>query len=223
METRALIEDLAAAATPIRPLGAPWRRTALWLAISIPYVGLLVSIHLAGIDAATRIDLHLAVEQTAILLTALTAAIAAFSSVVPGRDRRIGLLPLLPLTLWLASLGEGCLHDWLMLGSGGLQLRADWHCAQLAVMLGVLPAIVMVVMLRRGAPLLPHVTLALGALAVAALVNFGLRIFHIGDISIMVLVWHVGGTALLSAFAGALSRYVLNWRSVLARSRRYAH
>jgi hypothetical protein len=74
----------------------------------------------------------------------------------------------------------------------------------------------MVVMLRRGAPLTPRVTVALGTLAVAALGNFGLRIFHIGDVSVMVLVWHFGGLALISVLAGQIGRRVLNWRFVTA-------
>jgi hypothetical protein len=48
----------------------------------------------------------------------------------------------------------------------------------------------------RGAPLSPRITPALGALAAAALGNFGLRVFHPADASLMVLIWHFGGVAL---------------------------
>jgi tetrahydromethanopterin S-methyltransferase subunit C len=74
----------------------------------------------------------------------------------------------------------------------------------------------MVVMLRRGAPLAPRVTIALGALAVAAVGNFGLRLFHLGDASIMVLFWHFGTITLLSAFAACLGPQVLYWNHVMA-------
>jgi hypothetical protein len=152
------------------------------------------------------------VEQAATLATAFAAAIAAFCSVVPGYDRKVLLLPLVPLGIWLATLGQGCLQDWLLAGASGLVLRPDWDCLLPASLIGIVPMTIMVAMLRRGAPLLPRVTLSLGVLAVAALGNFGLRLFHLGDASIMVLFWHFGGIAVVSVVAAVLGRYVLYWR-----------
>src|SRR5262249_1504477 len=164
-----------AGAGPVRRLGSPGRRTALWLAMALPSVAVVAAAHLAGIDVLGRIDLRLAIEQGAILLTAITAALAAFAGTLPGRDQRPAPLPLLSLGIWLASLGEACLRDWLRLGGDSLNLRTDGHCAQIALVLSVLPAVAMIVMLRRGAPLVPRLTLMLGALAVAAVANLGLR------------------------------------------------
>ncbi len=216
METDQLIRRLADSATPVRRLAAPWRRTSLWLVISLTYILAVIATYLIARHGPGPIEAPLVLEQTAILATAITAAIAAFSSTVPGRDQQIWLLPLIPLAIWLFSLGEGCLHDWFSPGAGGLRLRADWDCAPAAIILSVVPAAVMVAMLRRGAPLQPRLSLALAALAVAALVNFALRIFHAGDISVMVLVWHFGGLAVLSAIASQFGRAVLNWRTIFA-------
>jgi hypothetical protein len=218
VETSDLIQRLADRTAPVHRLWAPWRRTTMWLAISLLYGAAVVAIHLAGRDGPGRLDVRLLVEQGAILATAITAAIAAFSSTVPGRDARIGLLPLIPLAVWLASLGEGCLGDWQRFGAAGLALRADWDCGILALILSIVPAIAMIVMLRRGAPIMPRLSLALGALAVAALVNFALRIFHAGDISVMVLTWHFGGALVVAALGGQLGRNLLNWRGLLARN-----
>jgi len=218
VETKDLIELLSGHAAAIRRLPTPGRRTTLWLLISVVYVAVVTAIHVRVGDRLNRIDVPFLIEKTAILTTAVTAALAAFSSVIPGSSQRILYLPLIPLAVWLASLGEGCVHDWLRLGAKGLSVRADWDCAPAAIFLSVVPAIAMVAMLRRGAPLVPAVTLSLGMLAVAAIVNFGLRIFHLGDVSIMVLVWHMGGAALVMSCAAVLGRYVLNWRSTLARS-----
>jgi hypothetical protein len=218
VETSGLIRHLAAGATPVHRLRPPWLRTAMWLAISLPYVCAVVVIKPEALDFLRKIDGRFALEQAAILTTALTAAIAAFASVIPGRHRKICLLPLAPLAVWLASLGEGCASDWLRFGADGLQVRPDWECAPAAIFIGIIPAVVMIVMLRRGAPLAPRVSVALGALAVAALGNFGLRIFHIGDVSVMVLIWHFGGLALISVLAGRIGYHVLNWRFVIASS-----
>jgi hypothetical protein len=216
VETSGLIRHLAAGAAPVHRLPPPWLRTAMWLAISLPYVCAVVVTKPEAIDFLRKIDARFALEQAAILTTALTAAIEAFASVIPGRHRQICLLPLAPLAVWLASLGEGCASDWLRFGADGLQVRPDWECAPAAIFIGIIPAVAMVVMLRRGAPLAPRVSVALGALAVAALGTFGLRIFHIGDVSVMVLVWHFGGLALISVLGGRIGCHVLNWRFVIA-------
>jgi hypothetical protein len=214
IETHQLIEQLAGRAQPVARMLPPWRRTALWLCASFAHVGVVAAACVlvsGGLPGA--IGARLALELGAILATAATAAIAAFSSVVPGRDRRFLLLPLFPLAIWLATLGQGCLHDWQAFGSDGLKVRADWDCALPALILSVLPAGAMLAMLRRGAPLLPGVSLALGALAAAAIANFGLRIFHAGDVSIQVLVWHLGGAIVLALAASRAGHLLLNWRS----------
>jgi hypothetical protein len=152
------------------------------------------------------------IEQAATLATALTAAIAAFRSAIPGFDRRILLLPLVPLGLWLASVGHGCLQDWLRLGADGLAIRPDWDCLPMAAIIGIVPAVAIIVMLRKGASLHPRLTLALAALAVAAVANFGLQFAHFRDASIMVLTWHLGAAAVLAALGGWFGERVLGWR-----------
>jgi hypothetical protein len=118
---------------------------------------------------------------------------------------------MLPLAVWLASVGNGCIQDWLALGPEGLKLRVDWDCLPAASLVGIVPGIAMVAMLRRGAPLFPRTTLAMGALAVGALANAGMQLYHEGDVSIMVLVWHLGSVAVLSATAAGIARHVLRW------------
>lgn len=212
METESLIHQLAAKATPVRPLPAPWKRTGLWLAIAFPYVALIVILMSPRPDLAMQLaDSRFQVELVAALATAILAAVAAFACTVPGQSRTVCLLPMAPLAIWLASLGYGCIQDWRALGPEGLRLRIDWDCMPAAALIGIVPAIAMVAMLRRGAPLFPRVTLAMGALAVGALAQTGMQIYHVGDISIMVLVWHLGSVAVLAAVAGWFGRWVLRW------------
>jgi hypothetical protein len=214
MDTNALIAELANSFTPVRRLPAPWARMLMWLALSVPFLtGVIWLMMPSGINpVAALADRQFLIEEAILLVTASTAALAAFGSVVPGYDRRILLVPLLPLAAWLASLGEGCWRNWVALGANGLTLRADWDCLPPAILIGIVPSIAMVVMLRRGAPLLPRVSIALGALGVAALANLGLRLFHFGDASVMVLFWHLGGAAVLAGLAAVAGRRVLYWR-----------
>jgi len=218
MDTNALIQELANSAAPVRRLPPPSARMLLWLALSVPVLVAVIWLMMPGDinPIAALADRRFLLEEAVLLVTALAAAFAAFASVVPGYDRRILLIPLVPLAVWLASLGEGCWRNWVALGADGLTLRPDWDCLPPAILIGIVPALAMVMMLRRGAPLLPRISIALGALAVAALANLGLRLFHLGDASVMVLFWHLGGAAVLAGLTALAGRRVLYWRHVAA-------
>jgi len=221
MDTEKLIERLAEAVEPVRPLSRPWARTAAWLLAAIPYVALVVLAVSPRADLLAKAsEWRYLVEQLAALATGIAAAAAAFATTIPGYDRRILFLPALPLAIWLGSLGEGCVQDWIQFGPDGLSLRPDWFCFPAIVLVGAVPAIAMAVMLRRGAPLTPHITTALGGLAAAGLGNFGLRLFHSQDASLMVLVWQVGTVFILTAFAAWAGQYLLNWRSIVGTTPR---
>lgn len=216
MDTERLIQTLVDTATPVRPLPRPWVRTALWLAIAIPYIALVVYVMSPRVDLMAKLgETRYVSEQLAALATGIAAAIAAFASTIPGYSRKFLLLPVLPLAAWLGVLGEGCVTTWMQSGPDGLTLRPDWFCFPAIVLVGAIPAVAMVAMLRRGAPLMPCTTVALGGLAAAGLGNFGLRLFHPQDASLMVLVWQFGSVFILATLAGCLGRYVLNWRSVI--------
>jgi hypothetical protein len=58
------------------------------------------------------------------------------------------------------------------------------------------------------------VTAGLGALAAAGVGNFCVRLIHQEDVTLMLLVWHVGGVFLLSFLSGTAGRFLLNWRSL---------
>ena len=119
---------------------------------------------------------------------------------------------------WLGSAGAGCIQSFVRLGPQALSPEHDLSCFPFIVLLGTFPATVMAAMLRRGAPLTPHLTTALGGLAAAGLANFSLRLFHPEDITIMLLVWHIGGVFALSALAAVAGRYLMNWRSITSAS-----
>jgi hypothetical protein len=220
MKTEKFIQMLAQTASPARPLPHPWIRTATWLAIAIPYIALVVYAMSPRADLAAKLsEWRYIVELSAAFATGIAAAAAAFATTIPGYDRRVFLLPFVPLAAWIGVLGQGCVSEWIRSGPEGLTFWPDWFCLPATALVGALPAIVIAVMLRRGAPLFPHVSV-FGGLAAAGLGNFGLRFFHPQDASLMVLVWQFGSVFALAAFAGCAGRYVLNWRSVIGNSQR---
>lgn len=211
-ETDDLIERLAGEVGPMRRLRPPWQRALIWLALSAPPVALVIWQH--GLHKSPDMlvaDARFVVEAIAVFATAVLAAIAAFACEVPGMNRRWLWAPLVPFAVWLLALGQACAQEYAVLGAQALALRSDESCLEPAILGGVIPAILMAVMLARGAPVMPKATLAFGGLAVAALVNLGLIFFHAGDASIMVLVWHGGATVMVAAAATLLAPPMLNW------------
>ncbi|MDO9561569.1 MAG: NrsF family protein [Bradyrhizobium sp.] len=220
MDTDKLIAGLTEHADAVRRLPSPWVRTASWFAMAVPYVVAIVMIMTPRDDLAVKFtDFRFLVEQVAALCTAIGAAVAAFQSIVPGYSRRLLLLPLVPLSVWLASVGEGCVEA--LLRGGALQtFTSDFLCIPAIALVGALPAVAMTLMLRKGAPLWPYTSAALGGLAAAGLGNFGLRFFHGQDASLMVLVWQVGTVFMLTILCGQAGRLFLDWRPAIARARR---
>jgi hypothetical protein len=220
VDTEELMGRMAAGLEPVRPLARPWIRMAAWLLIAVPYAALVVFVVSPRPDLISKaLESRYVIEQLAALATGITAATAAFATVVPGYDRKFLFLPAVPLAIWLGSLGDGCVEDWIHFGPDGLSLQPDWFCFPAIVLVGAVPAIAMAVMLRRGAPLTPHITAALGGLAAAGLGNFGLRLFHSQDASLMVLVWQVGTVFILTVIAAWAGHYLLDWRSIIGTAR----
>lgn len=217
METERLIQTLVGAATPVRPLPPVWIRCALWLTIAVPYVTLVVYVMSPRPDLIVKLtEARYVFDQLAALVTCVAAAIAAFATTIPGYSRKMLLLPVLPLTAWLGSLGQGSVSAWLLSGPDGMKLQPDWFCFPAIVLVGAIPAIAMVIMLRRGVPLVPATTGALGGLAAAGLGDFGLRFFYPQDASLMVLVWQFGTVFVVATLSACTGRYILNWPARMA-------
>lgn len=215
-ETRDLIAQLSGNLSPVRSLAPAHRRVLTWLLLAAPYVAAFVFMFSPRRDLAAKLgDWRFLVEQGATLATCILAAICAFAMTVPGRDRRIALLPIVPLAVWIWVLGDGCVREVLSGTPSGLGFRADWICLPIIAAVGAWPALLMLVMLRRGAPLTPHRTVAMGALAAAGLGNFGLRLFHQQDVSLTILVWQVGSTLALASLASWVAPKLLRWRTDL--------
>jgi hypothetical protein len=216
-DTDDLLRRLAAAGTPARPLARPWARAAIWCAASLSYAGLL-SVVWPRYGAGLLMDRSFAIEQAAALATAVTAAAAAFATVVPGYSRRLLLAPLVPLIVWAGSLGRTCAHDWS--ASGSLPpILIHWFCLPATVIAGLVPAIAIVAMLRHGAPMTPRLTTAFAGLAVAGIANVGGRFVHPLDASFVVLAWHFAAVFALAAAASSLGDRVFSWRKLIAASR----
>ena len=220
-DTETLLRELAGQPPRVRPLARPWVRAAAWLAIAVPSALMVVVMMSVQGDWVSRLLLPRVVSEEAFALaTGILAAIAAFSSVVPGYNRRVLFLPLVPLVLWLGGLGQSSVRDWLQLASHGFSMRSEWVCLPATIMAAAVPAIAMAVMLRRGAPLTPRLSVLLGGLAAAGLGNLGVCVTHHAYGNVLVLVWHVSIVVALTVIVGSAGRHVLSWRSLVEQTRR---
>ena len=221
IDTETLIQELAGGTGRVRPLPRPWVRAAVWLAIAVPSALLLVVLISSHADWVSRLVLPRVIgEEVFALATGVFAAIAAFASVVPGYNRKVLLLPLVPLVLWLGGLGQNSVREWLQLTTHGFSMRSEWICLPGIVAAGAVPAIAMIFMLRRGAPLAPRTTFLLGGLAAAGIGNLGVCVTHHAYENVLVLVWHLSIVMVVSACIGSLGARVFNWHALVERTRK---
>jgi hypothetical protein len=220
MKTEEFVERLALSVSPVRPLRTPWMRAALWSLATGLYFGVLTLLMTSRDDLALNAAEPLfTLQQLTAIATSLSAAAASFVSVVPGySNRRVLLLPATAATAWLGSVVVGSPHAWNDMGLARLLLEREWPCVAVILLGSVLPASGLLFMLRRGAPLTPRLTAALGVFASAGLAHVVACVAEPHANNLTVLVWH-GGTVLgLAGIAAAVGPSVLKWRTTLSAS-----
>lgn len=212
-DTQQLIERLAGRAQPVKPIGSPLRRTAAW--------ALAAAILIALVSTSFGVRPHLwktmtsageAIEFLGSILTGLCAAYAAFQISVPGRSGSWAWLPVLPLAVWLAGIGVGCVGDFEAMGLAafGLQMHSG-ECARAILVMSLPLGLVMVLMVRHAGVVRPAPTAMLAALSAAALSSAGVSLFHVGETSLMSLLWHGGAVAILSLASLAAGERLFAW------------
>jgi hypothetical protein len=207
MKTETLVERLAAELTPVRRIARPAARLAWWLLVSMPAACLVVWSFGFRPDLAARLaDRAFLVEEGAALLTALVGIYAALCAGLPDQPGWKLWLPMAPMALWLGVLGRQCLG----VGPEGLQVTSDVMCIPAVAMGALVPAIAIVVMLRHGGKFRTTHACLCGALGAAALGAAALRLYHMEDAAIMVIVWQLGSVALFSLLAGAIGRMLVD-------------
>ncbi len=160
---------------------------------------------------AARVDGLFVVQQLALIATAVTAALAAFVSVIPGANRRPLAAPLAPAALMLATLVIGCVDDLRMHGTLGLGQETDWPCVLSLTLGGIALWALAVSMLRRGAPLTPRISSLLAGVAALSVANMEACLTRRHAFNVTVVVWHGLTIALSIAILTQAGRRLLVW------------
>ena len=213
MKTEELIVELVRAARPVTPLAAPWARVVRWAAAGGAFVTLVVVAVGArptlASDVARPMFLALA---AATIACACLAAVAAVRSSVPGLDGR-GIRRALPgsgLALW-----AGLLVVALALGGNALARVAAFpvHVGCIANVLAIsaLPGLILVTMIRRGAPLEPRRSAAWTALAATSLAAAAVQFICPIDDLAHHLVSHLAPVLVFAAVGATAGASTLTW------------
>ena len=218
MNTNDLIQRLGNDLAPVQPLAAPWKRAGVWLACASAYLGAVVLVAwMRGRLVGSFADSAFVAQQLAVLALAVTAAIGAYVSIVPGANRRVLGAPMVPGALLATTLVWGCVTDAYARGTLGLGRETDWPCVVSLTLGGVALWALAMMMLRRGAPLAPRITSLLAGIAALSVANIEACVSRPHAFSITVLVWHGLTMALLIAVMMRAGSGLLPWKRLEPR------
>jgi hypothetical protein len=213
MKTEDLINQLGREMSPVRRLLAPWKRAALWLACSVVYVAAVVTFAWVRRGAlGVESNAPYLLQQAALALAGILAALAAFASVIPGTSSRARAALAVPIGLMMAALLWGTMRDLQEFGTVGLGRETDWPCVVSITLGGLALWTVASAMLRRGAVLEPRLTAVLAGVAAVSVANIEACVSRVHAFTATVIVWHGVTIALVMVGLVALGPRLLSRR-----------
>jgi thiol:disulfide interchange protein DsbD len=210
-----VIRTLTEALTPVAPLGTVRVRAWKWGALSALSLG--SAAWLLGLHPdllASAVSPALISQVLAMGALAGIAAIAALRLSVPGADRRGGRV----LTLALLGLWPCALVAWGLAGSAaapGIAVE-PWHlvCARTIGIIALVPAIALISMIRRGAPLRLRWGLAMAGMAAAGVGALGVALTCPISRPSHLLVAHALPTVAIAVAIGVAASWIVRRRPV---------
>src|SRR5712692_154725 len=218
MRTDDLIDRLGRDVTVARPLPTPGMRTAVWMVWAVSYLIVVAVMTFLVMSSAgvTPTPLYL-VQQSAALVTGIMAARAALASVIPGANDRVWVVPAIGVATWAAALLWAGVLDLQASGTLGVTSQSDWPCVASMTVGGLLVGAPLAWMLRRGAPLTPHLTAFLAAWAALSVANIEACLTRPHAFAATVLLWHGGTVAAVAALCALTGRRWLRWPDLTTR------
>ncbi len=211
MDTVELAEALAKATRPVRVVRRPSVRTGRWLLVAATVTVLLAAEHGLRSDFSDRLrDPSFVIGIAASSLTGASAAIACLTASLPDRSRRWLLLPLPCLVTWMATLGHGCLLDWVSYDAGSLHIGHAFRCLATVLLVSLPLSASIFAMLRYTARLRPALVTLTAGLAVAGMTSTAMSLLYRLDATVLNLVLNLGATALAATVEAAIARRLLS-------------
>jgi hypothetical protein len=206
-----LIGQLGTELVPVRRLPPPWLRTAGWLVVVAVIAGaLLMHFGAGGMLRRWAGTPDLGWAGVGAVITAITAAWAAFSLGVPGRRAAWAWLPLPGALLWIGASGMGCLRDWIAPGTQVASAHQSADCLVFIIAFSLPLSALLIWLLRRACPLRPVLTAVMIGLASAAASASLLEICHSYDAAATDLLTHALAVAVVVAVNAAMGGRLLS-------------
>jgi hypothetical protein len=207
----ALIDRLGTDLVPVRRLLPPWLRTAGWLLVVVALaIGLLMHYGAGPMLQRWAATPDLAWAGIGAVITAISAAWAAFALGVPGRRAAWAWLPLPGALLWIGASGLGCLRTWIAPGTELACVHQTADCLLFIIGFSVPLSALLIVLLRRACPLRPVLTAVLIGLASAAASASLLEICHAFDSAATDLLTHALAVVAVVAVNAAMGGRLLS-------------
>jgi hypothetical protein len=206
-----LIDRLGTELVPVRRLLPPWLRTAAWLLVVAAIAAMLLMHY--GADPMLRrwsATPDLGWAGIGAVITAVSAAWAAFALGVPGRPAMWAWLPLPGALLWIGASGLGCLREWIAPGTQLASMHQSADCLIFIIGFSIPLSALLIVLLRRACPLRPVLAAVLIGLASAAASASLLEICHAFDAAATDLLTHALAVAAVVAVNAAMGGRLLS-------------
>ncbi len=205
MKTDDLISKLSDEHKAVAPLASFWERYLKWLVVSLLCVitGVSLSVVREDLGAAFK-DPFFVLQNLLILVGALLSSALALILSVPGSEKKksVRIFALIPFILWALLLFLGKKQ-------GGFYPGIGTGCASEVLSLGVVPGILLLIIVRRGAVLNRSYSSFFTFMAAAALGALGVQFScHSGNIAHL-LVWHFLPVIFLGILGVALANKIL--------------
>lgn len=211
-ETSRLIEHLAAEARPVSPLWPPALRALAWVIAAATLLGLLTTSHLRPDLAVHLRRWRYLLELGSIVgLTTAVAHLAALAA-VPGREASRAVAAVTILAAAVVA-GFAFLHPMDLAQSLAGFTRVGLDCLRHTMLLALVPTALMLLAIRRGAPLAPATAGALAGVAGWLLAYLFVRLTCPLDETLHIWLWHLGPIGPAAAIMAALGAFWLGrWR-----------
>ena len=210
---QALIDRLGTELVPVRRLLPPGLRTTGWL-LMVALIAVALFYHYGSAPMMRRFAAtpDLAWAGMGAVITAVSAAWAAFVLSVPGRRAEWAWLPLPGALLWIGASGLGCLRALTQLAPGTsiASLHQTTDCLVFIISFSIPLSALMIMLLRRACPLRPVLTAVMVGLASAAASASLLEICHAYDAAATDLLTHVAAVGLVVAVNAAMGGRLLS-------------
>ena len=214
MKTDDLINQLGKQAKPVKPLRSPLMRAMMWLfVLSICMIAGIVIVGLRHDFFDMMMNPIFILEMTSLLIAGICASFATFQLSIPCEKVNpitwalLGISSLLLLTRMVICFIYATPESFMAYADGeiGIPVILD------ALAMSIIPAIVLFILIKKGAPIRSGLTAVAGLLALASFAAMGCRsICPLNDPAYIIL-WQGLPLMILILIGLLLGRSALRW------------